>query len=91
MPFTFSDASQFRPDGPNPLTSKAYTEDFIETRDYGRSDSTFRSAEQTDIAYFYAEHAYVFYDRNLIGPAISRGLSVRETARLFAIGPLLSR
>jgi hypothetical protein len=85
MPFTFSDASQFRPDGPNPLTSKAYTEDFIETRDYGRSDSTFRSDEQKDIAYFYAEHAYVFYNRNLIGLAISRGLSVRETARLFAM------
>jgi VCPO second helical-bundle domain len=85
MPFTFSDQSQFRPDGPNTLTSEAYTEDFIETRDYGRSDSTFRSAEQTDIAYFYAEHAYVFYNRNLIGLAISRGLSVRETARLFAM------
>jgi hypothetical protein len=85
MPFTFSDQSQFRPDGPNPLTSQAYTEDFIETRNYGRSDSTFRSAEQTDIAYFYSEHAYVFWNRNLIGLAISRGLSVRETARLFAM------
>jgi hypothetical protein len=84
-PFTFSDQSQFRPDGPDPLTSQAYTEDFIETRDYGRSDSTFRSAEQTDIAYFYAEHAYVFWNRNLTGLAISRGLSVRETARLFAM------
>jgi VCPO second helical-bundle domain len=85
VPFTFSDPSQFRPDGPNPLTSEAYTEDFIETRDYGRSNSTFRSAEQTDVAYFYAEHAYVFWNRNLIGLAISRGLSVRETARLFAM------
>jgi hypothetical protein len=84
-PFTFTNPSQFRPDGPNPLTSKAYTEDFIETRDYGRSNSTFRSAEQTDIAYFYSEHAYVFYNRNLIGLAISRGLSVRDTARLFAM------
>src|SRR6266508_1337639 len=47
-PFTFTNPSQFRPDGPNPLTSKAYMEDFIEL-------------------------------------AISRGLSVRDTARLFAM------
>jgi hypothetical protein len=85
MPFTFSDPSQFRPDGPNPLTSEAYTEDFIETRDYGRSNSTFRSAEQTDVAYFWSEHAYVHWNRNLIGLAITRGLNVRETARLFAM------
>ncbi len=85
MPFTFSDPSQFRPDGPNPLTSKAYMEDFIETRDYGRSNSTFRSAEQTDVAYFWSEHAYVHWNRNLIGLAITRGLNVRETARLFAM------
>ena len=52
-PFTFTDPSRFRPDGPNPLTSNAYTEDFIETCDYGRFNSTFRTAEQTDIAYFW--------------------------------------
>jgi hypothetical protein len=60
-PFTFSDPTPFRPDGPDPLTSNAYTEDFIETRDYGRSDSTLRSREQTDIAYFWSEHSYVHY------------------------------
>jgi hypothetical protein len=27
-PFTYDDPSQFRPDGPDPLTSNAYTEDF---------------------------------------------------------------
>jgi hypothetical protein len=85
IPFTFSDPNQFRPDGPDPLTSNAYTEDFIETRDYGRADSLFRSSEQTDIAYFWSEHTYVHWNRNLINLAISRGLSVRETARLFAM------
>ena len=85
VPFTFSDPSQFRPDGPDPLTSNAYTEDFIETRDYGRVDSIFRSPEQTDIGYFWSEHAYVHWNRNLISLAISRGLSLRDTARLFAM------
>lgn len=84
-PFTFSNPGQFRPDGPDPLTSKEYTEDFIETRDYGRIDSTVRSPEQTDIAYFWAEHPYVHWNRNLIGLAVSHGLNVMQTARLFAM------
>jgi hypothetical protein len=84
-PFTFSRASRFRPDGPDPITSNAYVEDFTETRDYGRSDSTLRSSAQTDIAYFWSEHAYVHWNRNLISLAIHRGLDVRDTARFFAI------
>ena len=85
VPFTFSDPHQFRPDGPDPLTSNAYADDFIETRDYGRADSIFRSPEQTDIVHFWAEHTYVHWNRNLISLAISRGLSLRDTARLFAM------
>lgn len=85
MPFTFSDPSQFRTDGPNPLNSLEYTEDFIETRDYGRSNSTFRTPEQTDTAYFWSEQAYIFWNRNLIALVISRGLNIRETARFLAM------
>jgi len=84
-PFTYADPSQFRPGGPDPLTSSSYTADFNETRDYGRANSAIRTAEQTDIAYFWSEHAHVHWNRNLINLAISRGLSVGETARLFAM------
>src|SRR5580765_3113567 len=63
-PFTLIDPSCFRPGGPNPLTSQGYTKDFIETRDYGRTDSNIRTPEQTDIAYFWSEHAYVHWNRN---------------------------
>jgi hypothetical protein len=84
-PFTLVDPSCFRPGGPNPLTSKGYTKDFVETRDYGRADSTVRTMEHTDIAYFWSEHAYVHWNRNLIGLAVSSGLNVRETARFFAL------
>jgi hypothetical protein len=84
-PFTFADASRFRPDGPDPLTSNAYTEDFIETRDYGRSNSLVRTAAQTDIVYFWSEHSYLQWNRNLIKLAISRALTVRDTARFFAM------
>jgi PAP2 superfamily len=81
-PFTFRNPSRFRPDGPNPLTSNAYTEDFIETRDYGRFDSTFRSPEQTDIAYFW-QAADVH--RGVIDLAVTHGLNVRDAARFFAL------
>jgi hypothetical protein len=84
-PFTFTDSSRFRPDGPDPLTSKAYAEDFVETRDYGRIDSALRSPEQTDIAYFWSENPYVHWNRNLISLAISRGLGIRDSARFLAM------
>jgi hypothetical protein len=84
-PFTFKNSGRFRPGGPDPLTSGAYEEDFAETRDYGRSNSSVRTAEQTDIVYFWSEHTYVQWNRNLISLAISRGLNVRETARFFAL------
>lgn len=71
-PFTYNDPGRYRPDGPNPVTSSAYTEDFVETRDYGRIDSTVRTAEQTDVAYFWAEHPYVHWSRNLVALAASQ-------------------
>jgi PAP2 superfamily len=82
QPFTLTSPDQFRPDGPDPLTSNAYTEDFIETRDFGRSESTVRTPEQTDIAYFWQA---VNIHQGLIDLAIQRGLDVRQTARFFAI------
>ena len=84
-PFTMRRASQFRPDGPDPLTSVAYAEDFEETRDYGRADSVLRTPEQTDVAYFWSENPYVFWNRNLIALANARELNVLEAARFLAM------
>jgi hypothetical protein len=84
-PFTFKDPSHFRPDGPTPLRSKTYGRDFIETRDYGRENSMVRTPEQTDISYFWSEHTYVHWNRNLIRLAVCQGLNVRDTARFLAM------
>ena len=84
-PFTYSDPARFRPDGPDPLTSSNYAEEFEETRDYGRIDSERRTAEQTDIAYFWSENPYVHWNRNLVSLAITSGLDTVETARFFAM------
>jgi hypothetical protein len=84
-PFTLKRADVFRPDGPDPLESRRYARDFKETRDYGRVDSAVRSAEQTDIAWFWAENPYLHWNRNMMALAQSHGLGVRKTARLFAM------
>lgn len=81
-PFTFGNPARFRPDGPDPLTSNAYIEDFIETRDFGRSVGSLRSPEQTDIAYFWQA---VDTHRGLTDLAVSRGLDIRDTARFLAM------
>jgi hypothetical protein len=85
-PWTLSSPDQVRPDGPLPLSSHEYAEDFIETRDFGRVDSAVRSPAQTDIAYFWADNLYMQLNRTLTRLAVDRGLNVVETARLFAMG-----
>jgi hypothetical protein len=84
-PFTFRDPAQFRPDGPDPFTSDRWVEDLEEVKAYGRVDSSVRTPEQTDLAYFRSEHAYAHWNRNLISLAMARRLDVLETARLFAM------
>jgi hypothetical protein len=82
-PFTFTDPKQFRPTGPDSLTSNNWVQDFIETRDYGRKDSTVRTAEQTDIAWFWQA---IDISKSLNDLAISHGLNAPDTARLLAMG-----
>src|SRR5215470_2486999 len=52
-PLALTSASQFRPDGPNSLTSAEYAEDFNQVKQLGRVDSTTRTAEQTTQALFW--------------------------------------
>ena len=74
--------AHFQQDGPTPITSSAYVEDFRETRDYGRSNSTVRNPEQTDIAYFWQA---VDPHKGHIDLAVSRALNVLDTARYMAM------
>ncbi|MGH3824353.1 MAG: vanadium-dependent haloperoxidase [Pseudonocardiaceae bacterium] len=84
-PFTFPNPAQFRPDGPDSFGSDRWVKDFNEVKAYGRMDSSVRTKEQTDVVYFWAEHSYVHWNRNLISLAVSKGLDVSDTARLFAM------
>ena len=84
-PYTLMFPQYFRPDAPPALSSEAYAVDFNEVRDFGRADSAVRTAEQTDIAFFWAENPYVHWNRNLTRLAIGHNMGVRDTARLFAM------
>ncbi len=84
-PFTFSNPAQFRPDCPDSFSSDRWAEDFDEVKAYGRMDSSVRTKEQTDLVYFWAEHPYVHWNRNLVSLAVGKGLDVSDTARFFAM------
>ena len=84
-PFTFDNAAQFRVEPPSPLDSTQWAEDYNEVRTMGSVSSTTRSAAQTEIARFYGEHAGIQYARIFRDLAAERGLTVEESARLFAM------
>ena len=56
-PFLIEDGAQFRPDGPPAMTSAEYTAEFEEVKSLGAIDSTTRTAEQTEIAFYWRDLA----------------------------------
>jgi membrane-associated phospholipid phosphatase len=54
-PFALRSGSQFRPGGPPALTSAAYAAAFNEVKSLGSVNSTTRTADQTQIALFWAD------------------------------------
>ena len=84
-PLTFPNPGQFRPDAPVPSASAQWATDFDEVKTYGGANSTVRTADQTDVAWFWSEHAYEHWNRNITKLAITKGLGVADTARLLAM------
>ena len=85
VPLALPSASQFRPDGPSPLSSQEYADDLQELKDVGRLDSTVRTAEQTAVALFWTDHDIPQWNRNLVRLAADRGLGQVETARMLGM------
>jgi hypothetical protein len=91
-PFALLTATQYLPPPPPPLTSARYTQDFEEVKAVGSATSPVRTADQTLAARLWAG-APTFTRTNLFAvwnnvardAAISRGLSLVSTARLFAL------
>jgi hypothetical protein len=98
VPWTMIAGDQFRPLGPlgfqnmrRFLSSRGYADQVNEVQAFGERNSTVRTAEQTRIAFFWANDVNGTYKPpghlNAITQVVShdRGLSMIENARLFAL------
>jgi hypothetical protein len=89
QPFAMSSPSDFRPAPPPALDSATYTADFAEVKALGSASGSTRSAEQTEIARFWADGAGTdtppgHWNRIAATLASSSGNSLAANARLFA-------
>jgi hypothetical protein len=87
-PFALEDSAQFRPGPPYAVTEKAYTADYNEVKSLGGDGSTTpsaRTADQTEIAYFWWESSPLKWSRIARTAAANSGFSPWQNARLFAL------
>jgi len=87
-PFIVPDVEALRSDGPNPLTSQGYAEDFNEVKDYGSLDSTVRTADQTEAAVFWQANGAGLFNALFRQLAGTQDLDIAEAARMFAMADL---
>ena len=90
VPFGMSSSSQFRPPGPPSLDSEQYAADYNEVKELGAALGSTRTADQTQIALFWADGAGTETPPghwNSIAQIIAagRGNTLEENARLFAL------
>jgi hypothetical protein len=89
-PFLVPDIEMLRTDGPNPLTSAAYAEDFNEVKALGSLTSTTRTADETKAAIFWQLNAPAVWNALARSLATGHGLDISDGARLFAMQDLAS-
>ena len=86
VPFTMTSAGQFFPDeGPTPLDSQQWIDDYNQVKTLGAINSTVRTPQQTEIGLFWTEHTGQQYARAFRGLAAQQGLDTSQTARLMAM------
>src|SRR5207247_6607052 len=90
IPFGMSSSSQFRRPGPPSLNSQRYTADYNEVKELGALSGSTRTADQTQIALFWADGAGTETPPghwNSIAQIIAAGQAntLEEHARLFAL------
>jgi hypothetical protein len=89
-PFAMDSGDQFRPDAPPAVSSVEYTADYNEVKDLGAVNSATRTADQTQIALFWANGAGTATPPghwNVIAHIVAeaQGNTLPENARLFAM------
>jgi hypothetical protein len=87
-PFLVPNVERLRTDGPNPIRSAAYAEDFHEVKRVGSLTSTKRTADQTAASIFWQDNGAAIWNRIHRSLAVSQGLDIVDSARLFAMTDL---
>ena len=83
-PFVLDEPSQFRSQGPRPLASGAYANEYDEVKELGAVNSA-RSPEQDAVAQFYTVSPIGLFNRTFRDISVSQGLTMVEEARLFGM------
>jgi hypothetical protein len=84
-PFTMTSDSQFRVGPPPALSSEKWADDYNEVKSVGSLSSTTRTAEQTDMAYFWADSGPVLWQnalRYISGHYLN---DTGDSARMYAL------
>jgi hypothetical protein len=84
-PIALHSASQFRPGGPNALTSQEYADDLNQVEQLGAANSTTRTPAQTAQALFWTDHDIRMWNDGLLRLAAAHGLDLIQTARMLAM------
>ena len=90
LPFSMSSSIQFRPAGPPSLDSAKYAADFEEVKMLGGAVSSARTADQSQIAQFWADGGGTetppgHWNHIAQDVAVQMGNTMEENARLFAL------
>ena len=84
-PFLIESPSQFRSEGPNPLTSAAYADEFNEVKEIGALNSSTRTADQTTAAIFWQFAPAPLWNRLARDVSAADGVTTVDEARLLAM------
>lgn len=84
-PWVMTRPSQFRLPPPPALTSPEYTTDYNEIKVMGIFTGSLRSADQSELALFWAGNTALFWNRAAAQLSASRSLSLTANAHLFAL------
>lgn len=89
-PFAMSSSSQFRPPGPPALTSEKWATDYNEVKTFGPATGSVRTADQSNIALFWADGAGTetppgHWNTLAQDVGADLGNTMEQNARLFAL------
>lgn len=84
-PFLIEDAADFATSGPKDLESEAYAEEWEQVRSVGAATSTTRTADQSAMALFWADHTTAMWTRIARQVSEQQTLTSTENARYFAM------